>query len=158
MPLFHSHDLHFAYPALSAADESPDRRRPGVFVMPPILSRPGSRRPSRSDHLLRVGEVALRFGAEACVQWWTIASRSWGYEVDRLVRGAMASVPPEVLLRRMASGYMNCLGEFAAIAPSVADKAAMELTRRSDAGLEPYIGDEHAGPEPDGEIFEVEGK
>jgi len=126
--------------------------------MPPILSRPGSRRPSRSDHLLRVGEVALRFGAEACVQWWTIASRSWGYEVDRLVRGAMASVPPEVLLRGMASGYMNCLGELAAIAPSVAEKAAMELTRRSDAGLEPYIGDEHAGPEPDGEIFEVDGK
>ena len=126
--------------------------------MPHILSRPGSRRPSRSDHLLRVGEVALRFGAEACVQWWTIASRSWGYEVDRLVQGAMASVPPEVLLRGMASGYVNCLGELAAIAPSVAEKAAMELTRRSDAGLEPYIGDEHTGPEPDGEIFEVDGK
>jgi hypothetical protein len=126
--------------------------------MPPILSRPGSRRPSRSDRLLRFGEVALRFGAEACVQWWTIAGRSWGYEVDRLVRGAMASVPPEALLRGMASGYVNCLGELAAIAPSVAERAAMELTRRSDAGLEPYIGDEHAGPEPDGEIFEVDGK
>ena len=126
--------------------------------MPPILSRPGSRRPSRSHDLLRVGEVALRFGAEAYGQWWTIASRSWGYEVDRLVRGAMTSVPPEALLRGVVSGYVNCLGELAAIAPSVAEKAAMELTRRSDAGLEPYIGDEHTGPEPDGEIFEVDGK
>ena len=72
--------------------------------------------------------------------------------------GRDASVPPEALLRGMASGYVNCLGELAAIAPSVAEKAAMELTRRSDAGLEPYIGDEHAGPEPDGEIFEVDGK
>jgi hypothetical protein len=97
-------------------------------------------------------------GVEASVQWWTIASRSWGYEVDRLVRGAMASVPPELLLRNMASGYVNCLGELAAIAPSVAEKAAMELTRRSDAGLEPIIGDAHGGPQPDGEIFEVGGK
>ena len=70
----------------------------------------------------------------------------------------MASVPPEVLLRRLARGYVNCLGELAAIAPSVAEKAAMELTRRSDAGLEPYIGDEQGEPEPDGEIFEVDGK
>jgi hypothetical protein len=125
--------------------------------MPPILSRPRSRRPSRSDHLLRVGQ-ALRFGAEAYGQWWTIASRSWGYEVDRLVRGAMASVPPEALLRSMVSGYVNCLGELAAIAPSVAEKAAMELTRRSDASPELYISDVDAGPELDGEIFEVDGK
>jgi hypothetical protein len=73
------------------------------------------------------------------------------------MRGARASVPPEQLLRDMASGYVNCLGELAAIAPSVAEKAAMELTR-SDAGLARAIGDEHAGPEPDGEIFEVDGK
>jgi hypothetical protein len=126
--------------------------------MPPIWSSSGSRRPSRSDHLLRVGEVVLRFGAEAYGQWWTIASRSWGYEVDRLVRGAMASVPPEVLLRNMVSGYVNCLGELAAIAPSAAEKVAMELTRRSDASREPYISDADAGPEPDGEIFEVGGK
>jgi hypothetical protein len=126
--------------------------------MPPSPPRSGSRRPSRSDHLLRLGEVALRFGAEAYGQWWTIASRSWEYEVDRLVRSAMASVPLEALLRGMASGYLNCLGELAAIAPSVAEKAAMELTWRSDASLEPYIGDVDAGPEPDGEIFEVDGK
>jgi hypothetical protein len=126
--------------------------------MPPILSRSGSRRPSRSDHLLCLGEVALRFGAEAYGQWWTIATRSWGYEVDRLVRGAIASVPPEALLRSMARGYVNCLGELAAIAPSVAERAVMELTRRSDASVEPYISDVDAGPEPDGEIFEVNGK
>jgi hypothetical protein len=58
----------------------------------------------------------------------------------------------------MASGYVNCLTELAAIAPSVAEKAAMDLTQRSYAHLEPYIGHEDAGPEPDGEIFEVKGK
>ncbi len=126
--------------------------------MPPILSGSEHRRPSRSDHLLRLGEVALRFGAEAYGQWWTITSRCWAYEVDRVVRGALSSVGPEALLRGMASGYVNCLGELAAVVPSVAEKAAMELTRRSDTGLEPYIGDENAGPEPDEEIFDVDGK
>jgi hypothetical protein len=58
----------------------------------------------------------------------------------------------------MASGYVNCLSELAAIAPSLAEKAAMGLTQRSYAHLQPFIGDEDAGPEPDGEIFEVDGK
>jgi hypothetical protein len=125
--------------------------------MPPIPSS-GSRRRSRSDGLLRLGEIALRLGAEAYGQWWTIASRSWGYEVDRFVRGAMSSVPLETRLLDMAGGYVNCLGELAALAPSVAEKAAMELTRPSKASLEPYLGDEDVGLEPDGEIFEVDGK
>jgi hypothetical protein len=126
--------------------------------MPHMLSRSRPRRPSRSDDLLRVGEVALRFGAEACGQWWTIAGRSLAREVDRLARGAMVSMPLEALLRDMAGAYVNCLGELAAIGPSVAEKAAMELTRRPAAHLEPYIGDEDVGPQPDGEIFEVDGK
>jgi hypothetical protein len=126
--------------------------------MPHMLSRSGPRRQSRSDDLLRVGEVALRFGAEACIQWWTIAGRSLAHEADRVARGAMASMPLEALLRDMAGAYVNCLGELAAIGPSVAEKAAMELTRRPAAHLEPYIGDEDVGPQPDGEIFEVDGK
>jgi hypothetical protein len=126
--------------------------------MSPIPPRSGRRPRSRSGDLLSLGAAALRFGAEAYGQWWTVASRSWEYEVNRLVRGALASVPPETLLRGMASGYVNCLAELAAIAPSVAEKAAMELTRRSDAHLESYIGDVETGPEPAGEIFEVDGK
>jgi len=125
--------------------------------MSPIPSS-GFRRRSRSDGLLRLGEIAVRLGAEAYGQWWTIAGRSWGYEVDRFVRGAMSSVPLETRLLDLAGGYVNCLGELAALAPSVAEKAAMELTGRSKAGLEPYLGDEDVGPEPNGEIFEVDGK
>ncbi|MCA1452694.1 hypothetical protein I6F35_05605 [Bradyrhizobium sp. BRP22] len=125
--------------------------------MPPTSSS-GSHLPSHGDGLLRFGEIALRFGAEAYGQWWTIASRSWGHEVDRFVRGMMSSVPLETRLRDMAGGYVNCLSELAALAPSVAEKAAMELTRRSEAGLEPYIGGGDVGPTPDGEIFEVDGK
>jgi hypothetical protein len=70
----------------------------------------------------------------------------------------MASTPLDALLRDMAGAYVNCLGELAAIGPSLAERAAMELSRRPDVHLEPYIGDEDDGPQPDGEIFEVEGK
>jgi len=126
--------------------------------MLPIPPRSGHRRRSGSDDLLTLGEVAFRFGAEACGQWWAIVGRSWGREVNGLVEGAMASVPPVALLRGLAGGYLNCLSELATIAPSVAEKAAMDLTRRSHAYLEPYIRDEDAGPEAEGENFEVDGK
>jgi hypothetical protein len=127
-------------------------------MMSPISPRSGNRRPLTSHDLLRFGEVALHFGAEACSQWWTIAGRGWQQEIGRLVRGTMASVPPASLLRDMAGGYVNCLSELAAIVPSTAEKAAMELTRRSNSHLEPFVRDGDAGPEPDGEIFEVDGK
>ena len=55
--------------------------------MPPILPRLGSPRPSRATICCALGGEALRFGAEAYGQWWTITSRSWGCEVERLVRG-----------------------------------------------------------------------
>ena len=126
--------------------------------MLPRPPRSGHHRPLGSDDLLRLGEVALRIGAEAYGQWWTIVGRAWQREVKRLVRGAIASEPPAALLRGMASGYVNCLTELAAMAPSVAEKAAMDLTQRSYAHLEPYFRAEHAGPEPDGESFEVDGK
>ncbi|MFZ1155477.1 MAG: hypothetical protein WAN93_11285, partial [Solirubrobacteraceae bacterium] len=110
------------------------------------------------EDLLHFGEVTLRFGAEAYGQWWTIAGRGWSREVDLLARGTAESVPLAELLRGVAGGYVDCLSELAAIAPSMAEKAAMALTQRSHAYLEPYIFDAAAGPEPDGEIFEVAGK
>jgi hypothetical protein len=70
----------------------------------------------------------------------------------------MASMPLDALLRDMAGAYVNCLGDLAAIGPSVAERAAMELSRRPDADLDPHIGDKDVGPQPDGEIFEVDGK
>jgi hypothetical protein len=124
--------------------------------MSPILPRLGSPRPSSSDDLLSLAEQAVRFGAEAYGQWWTITSRSLGREVERLVQGAKTSAPPAALLRGMASGYVNWLSEMAALGPSVAEKAAMEFTRRSHVHPEPCY--EHAGPAADGENFEVDGK
>jgi hypothetical protein len=126
--------------------------------MLPIFRRSGSRRPSSSDDLLRLVQEAFRFGAEAYGQWWTITSRSWGREVNRFVQGAMTSAPPATLLRGMASGYVNWLSELAAVAPSVAEKAAMEFMQRSHVYPEPYAYDEHAGPAAEGESFEVDGK
>jgi hypothetical protein len=126
--------------------------------MSPILARSGIRRRPTSDDLLHLGEVVLRFGMEACGQWWTIVGRGWRHEVDHLVRGTMESVPPAELLRGMAVRYVDCLNELAAIVPSIAEQAAMALTQRSPAYLEPYIFDKDAGPEPRGEIFEVAGK
>ena len=123
-------------------------------IPPPLEHRPRS----SSEDLLTLGEAAFRFGAEAWVQWWTIVGRSFRREAKRLVQGAMASAPPAELLRGLASGYVNCLGELAAIAPSVAEKTAMDLTRRSQAHLEPYVSDEDAGLEAEDEYFEVDGK
>lgn len=125
--------------------------------MSPIRPRSGSR-PSRNDDLLRLGEEALRFGAEAYGQWWSITGRSLRREVKRLVRGAKASAPPSALLQGLASGYVNWLGELAALAPSVAEKAAMEFAQGSHVDPEPCIGDEDAGPATEGDYFEVAGK
>ncbi len=126
--------------------------------MSPILPRSGSRRPSGSDDLLRLGKLAVRFGAEAFGQYLTITGRSWEREVNRFVDGAMTSAPPAALLRGMAGGYVNWLSELAAMAPSVAEKAAMEFAQRSDVHPEPCARDEQAGPAAEGEIFEVDGK
>ena len=124
--------------------------------MSPIRPPLGSPPPSSSDSLLSLAEQAVRFGAEAYGQWWTITSRSLGREVERLVQGAKTSAPPAALLRGMAGGYVNWLSEVAALAPSVAEKAAMEFTRRSHLHPEPC--DEYAGPAAEGESFEVDGK
>src|SRR3981081_3534350 len=110
----------------------------GDCTMSPILARSGTHRRPTSDDLLHLGEVALRFGAEACGQWWTIVGRGWRHEVDRLVRGTMASVPPAELVQGRAGRYVDCLSELAAIVPSIAEQAAMALTWRSQAYLEPY--------------------
>jgi hypothetical protein len=126
-----------------------------VSLIPPPS---GHRPPSSSENLLTLGEAAFRFGAEAWGQWWMIVGRSFGREAKRLVQGAMASAPPAQLLRGLASGYVNCLSELAAIAPSVAEKTAMDLTRRSHAHLEPYIGVEGARLKAEDEYFEVNGK
>ena len=129
----------------------------GTSAMSPIPPRSGSR-PSRNDDLLRLGEQAFRFGAEAYGQWWTITGRSLRREVNRLVWGAKALAPPSALLQGLASGYVNWLGELAAMAPSVAEKAAMEFALGSHADPEPFIGGEDAGPATEGDYFEVAGK
>lgn len=127
--------------------------------MPLILPPSGHRPRSSSEHLLTLGEAAFRFGAEVWGQWWTIVGRSFGREAKRLVQGAVASAPPAELLRGLAGGYVNCLSELAAIAPSVAEKVAMDLTWPSHACLESDTRDEDAGPEAaEGENFEVDGK
>lgn len=124
------------------------------LIPPPSGHRPRSSR----EELATLGQAAFRFGAEAWGQWWTIMGRNFGREAKRFVQGAMASAPPAELLRGLAGGYVNCLSELAAMAPSVAEKTAMDLTRRSRAHLEPYIGAEDAGPEAQDEYFEVNGK
>ncbi len=125
--------------------------------MSPIPPRSGFR-PSRNDDLLRLGGEVLRFGAEAYGQWWTITSRSLRREVGRLVKGAKTSAPPSTLLQGLASGYVNWLGELAAMAPSVAEKAAMEFAQAPHGDPEPPIGNEDAGPTTKGDYFEVAGK
>jgi hypothetical protein len=126
--------------------------------MSPILPRSGSRRPARRDDLLGLGKQLIRFGAEAYGQYWTITGRSWEREVNRLVEGASKSATSAALLRGMASGYVNWLSEVAAMAPSVAEKAAMEFSRRSNLDPEPDACDEHAAPAAEGESYEVAGK
>ena len=116
-------------------------------------------RSSRNDNLLRLGGEVLRFGAEVYGQWWTITSRSLGREVERLVRGAKASAPPSTLLQGLASGYVNWLGELAAMVPSAAESAAMEFAQASSQGdPESSATDDGAGPAAKGDYFEVAGK
>jgi hypothetical protein len=123
--------------------------------MSPIPSGP---RPSRNDDLLRLGEEALRFGAEAYSQWWTIAGRSLRREVDRLVRGARTSAAPSALLQGLASGYVNWLGELAVMTPTVAEKAAMEFAQAPRGDPQPGFGDANRAPATEGDYFEVDGK
>jgi hypothetical protein len=119
---------------------------------------PGSEsRPPQNDNLLRLGEKAFLFGAEAYGQWWTITGRSLRREVRRLVQGAKTSTAPSALLRGLASGYVNWLTELAAIVPAVAEKAAMEFAQGPRDDL-PSIGDEDAAPSAAGDYFEVSGK
>jgi hypothetical protein len=125
--------------------------------MPPLPPRSGSR-PSRNDDLLRLGAQALRFGAEAYGQWWTVTGRSLRREAERLVRGAKTSAPRSALLQGLASGYVNWLGELAAIAPALAQKAAMELASAPRGDLESGTGRGDAGPATEGDYFEVAGK
>jgi len=124
--------------------------------MSQVLPRSGSPRPSRGSDLLSLAGQAVRFGAEAYGQWWTITGRSLERELERLIQGARASRPPVALLQGMANGYTNWLSEVAALAPSMAERAAMEFTRR--AGPHRAPGEDHLGPAADGEIFEVDGK
>jgi hypothetical protein len=130
--------------------------RPGHSAMSQALPRSGSSRPSRGNDLLSFAGQAVRFGAEAYGQWWTITGRSLEREVERLIQGTKASRPPAALFRGMANGYVNWLKEVAELAPSMAEKAAMELTRRARPHREP--GEDHLGPAAEGEIFEVDGK
>ena len=125
--------------------------------MSPSPPRSGSR-PSRNDDLLRLGQEALRFGAEAYGQWWTITGRSLRREVKRLVQGAKASAPPSALLQGLANGYVNWLGELAAMAPLVAEKAAMEFAQAAHDDPQPSVGNEGARPVTEGDYFEVAGK
>jgi hypothetical protein len=120
----------------------------------PARSGPGRR--AGADDLLHLGEVALRFTAKAYGQWWTTVCRSWAREADRALRGAMASTPPVEILQGIAGGYIDCLSELAAIAPSFAEQAAMDLTSRPQPDLAAYLP--NAGPAPDGESFVVDGK
>jgi hypothetical protein len=115
-------------------------------------------RSSRNGDLLRLGGDVLRFGAEAYGQWWTITGRSLRRETERLVKGVKASAPPSTLLQGLASGYVNWLSELAVMAPSVAEKAAMEFAQAAHGDREPCVGNEGAGPVTEGDYFEVAGK
>ena len=125
--------------------------------MPPIPPGSGPR-PSRNDDLLRMGESVLLFGAEACGQWWAITGRNLRREVTRLVHGAKTSAPPSALLVGVAGGYLNWLGELAAIAPSAAEKAAMEFAQGSQRDPESRSGGGDTAPATVGDYFEVAGK
>jgi hypothetical protein len=118
---------------------------------------PHSRLPN--DELLRLGGEVLRFGVEAYAQCWTITSRSLQREVERAVSGVTTSAPPSTILRGLATGYVNWLGELAAMVPSVAEKAAMEFARTSSqADPDPSVRDVRAGLATEGDYFEVAGK
>jgi hypothetical protein len=123
--------------------------------MSPILPRSGPSRSPRNDGLLSLAELAVRFGIEAYGQWFTITGRSLGREVQRLVQGAKTSAPTSALLQGMVRSYVDWLSEMAAVAPSVAERAAMEFTRRSHVQ---ELCDGQAAPAVEGENFEVDGK
>ena len=123
--------------------------------MSPIHPRLASSQSMRSDDLLSLAEYAVRFSAEAYGQWWTITGRSLEHEIERLIRGAKRSVAPAALFRGMANGYVNWLSQMAAVAPSVAEKAAMEFTRRTNVHAR---RGEYVWPVAEGECFEVDGK
>jgi hypothetical protein len=125
--------------------------------MSPIPPRSGFP-PSRNHDLLRLGGAVLRFGAEAYGQCWTITSRSLRHEVERLVSGVKTSAPPSTILQGLAGGYVNWLGELAAMVPSVAEKAAMEFAQASHGDPEPSVGNDGAAPATEGDYFEVAGK
>jgi hypothetical protein len=55
----------------------------------------------------------------------------------------------------MANGYVNWLSQMTAVAPSVAEKAVMEFTRRSQVHAR---RGEYVWPVAEGECFEVDGK
>ncbi|MGA7805562.1 hypothetical protein [Bradyrhizobium sp.] len=65
-------------------------------------------------------------------------------------------MPAETLLRGLACGYLSWLADVSALAPAVAEKAAMEFMRRSHAQPEPR--DAYTQPAAMGESFEVDGK
>ena len=125
--------------------------------MSPVPPPPGSRQPSTKQDLLRLGEAAVRFGTEAFGQGLAITGRSWGREVNRLVEGVMRSAPPEALFRGAANSYVNWLGQMASIAPSVAEKIAMELAQ--PAQHHPDAGDrgKNAPAAREAENFEIDG-
>ena len=128
--------------------------------MSPVPPRSGSR-PSPNDDLLRLGGEVVRFGVEAYGQGWAITSRSLRREVDRVISGVKTSAPPTTILRGLASGYVNWLGELAAMVPSAAESAAMEFAQASSQGdPEPSASaaDAGAGPAAKGDYFEVAGK
>lgn len=70
----------------------------------------------------------------------------------------MRSAPPDALLRGVANGYVNWLGEMATIAPSVAERLAMEFALPAQHHPQANDGDKTAPPASEAEIFEVDGK
>jgi hypothetical protein len=123
--------------------------------MSPISDRSGvSGSPAEGD-LLSLAAQAVHFGAEAYGQWWIITGRSLLREVERLIQDTNRSVPPSTLVRHMLNGYVNWLGQMAAVAPSLAEKVVMEFSDR------PHVHARRAEfvrPVAEGECFEVDGK
>src|SRR5881394_3169632 len=126
--------------------------------MSPSSVPTGTGRRPPGDDLPRMAEVALRLAGEACGQGCSIAGRAWRREAGRLLRGAMEAEPPAQIWLGMAGGYVDCLRELTAIMPAMAERAAMDWMQRPKVDLAPYLVDAGAGPEPEGERFEVEGK
>ena len=126
--------------------------------MSPDLPPPGSGRPSSNHDLLRLGEAAIRFGAETFGQGVTLTCRSWGREINNVVQGVLRSARPETLLRGAANNYVNWLGELAAIVPTVAEKIAMELALPTLDHPATGEGDRSAPTAPESENFVIDGR